>query len=263
VKERRKALVNKLAIYILMILLLAGCSHTTNKDIVLTIGAAASMKDVLEAIGDQYEKEHENIKLTFTFSSTGTLQKQIEQGAPIDIFVSADPAAFERLVQKKLVIAKQNRLLAYNELVLITSKQKANEVHSLSDLKQPAIRSVAIGIPETVPAGAYAKQWLQNADVWKELQEKYVLAKDVRQVLTYVESGNADCGIVYRTDALSSKRVRIAATAPHSLNQQIAYKTGVVAQSKRQKEAEQFITYLYSKKAARIFVKYGFIVAIK
>lgn len=253
----------KLAIYICFLLLLAGCSHSADKSVDITVGAAASMKDVLEAIGEQYEKEHQNINLTFTFSSTGTLQKQIEQGAPIDVFVSADPTAFEQLAEKKLVIAKQNRPLVYNELVLITPKQKARTIDSLSDLQDPTIRSIAIGIPETVPAGAYAKQWLQSADVWEKLRSKYVFAKDVRQVLTYVESENADFGIVYRTDAFSSKRVHIAATAPRSLNRQIAYKAGVVAQSKRQKEAEQFVTYLHSKKAAHIFDKYGFIIAPK
>jgi molybdate transport system substrate-binding protein len=122
---------------------------------------------------------------------------------------------------------------------------------------------MAIGIPETVPAGAYAKQWLQSAGLWEKLETKYIFAKDVRQVLTYVESQNVDGGIVYRTDALASKRVHIAAAAPSSLNKQIVYKAGVVAQSKQQKAAKQWVAYLYSNKAAAIFQKCGFIVPIK
>jgi molybdate transport system substrate-binding protein len=255
--------VKKLMIGLCIMFLLAGCSHAKEKHTVLTIGAAASMKDVLEAIGKQYEKEHRDITLRFTFSSTGTLQKQIEQGAPIDIFVSADAHAFKQLRQKKMVIATSNRPLVYNELVLIIPKNQSNAVHSLSDLTNQSIRSVAIGIPETVPAGAYAKQWLQSAGLWEKLKSKYIFAKDVRQVLTYVESQNADSGIVYRTDALSSKRVHIAAVAPPPVNKQIIYNAGVVAQSEQQKAAKQLAAYLYSNKAAAFFQKYGFVVPTK
>lgn len=253
----------KLVICLCVIILLAGCSHANEKNTVLTVGAAASMKDVLEAIGKQYEKEHHDVTLRFTFASTGTLQKQIEQGAPIDIFVSADARTFEQLQQNKMVIATYDRPLVYNELVLIVPKDRSNLVHSLSDLTNRAIRSVAIGIPETVPAGAYARQWLQSAGLWEKLKTKYIFTKDVRQVLTYVESQNVDVGIVYRTDALASKHVHIAAVAPPPLNKQIVYKAGVVVQSKQQKAAKQLVAYLYSNKAAAFFQKYGFIVSSK
>jgi molybdate transport system substrate-binding protein len=260
---KEKNVMKQLAICLCVMIFLAGCSHANEKNTVLTVGAAASMKDVLEAIGKQYEKEHHDVTLRFTFASTGTLQKQIEQGAPIDIFVSADAHTFEQLRQNKMVIATHDRPLVYNELVLITQKNHSSLVHSLSDLTNPTIRSVAIGIPETVPAGAYAKQWLQSAGLWEKLQTKYIFAKDVRQVRTYVESQNVDGGIVYRTDALASKHVHIAAVAPSSLNKQIVYKAGVVAQSKQQKAAKQWVAYLYSNKAAAFFQKYGFIVPIK
>ncbi|GAJ39723.1 molybdate ABC transporter substrate-binding protein [Saccharococcus caldoxylosilyticus] len=250
----------KLVICLCLIILLAGCSHANEKNTVLTVGAAASMKDVLEAIGKQYEKEHHDVTLRFTFASTGTLQKQIEQGAPIDIFVSADARTFEQLQQNKTVIAEHDRPLVYNELVLIVPKDRSSLVHSLSDLTNQSIRSVAIGIPETVPAGAYARQWLQSAGLWEKLKTKYIFTKDVRQVLTYVESQNVDGGIVYRTDALASKHVHIAAVAPPPLNKQIVYKAGVVVQSKQQKAAKQWVAYLYSKQAASFFQKYGFIV---
>jgi molybdate transport system substrate-binding protein len=184
----------------------------------------------------------------------------MEQGAPIDIFVSADARTFEQLRQNKMVTATHDRPLVWNELVLITPKDRSSLVHSLSDLTNPTIRSVAIGIPETVPAGAYAKQWLQSVGLWEKLKRKYILAKDVRQVLTYVESQNTDSGIVYRTDALASKRVHIATVAPPPINKQIVYKAGVVVQSKQQKAAKQWVAYLYSKQAAPFFQKYGFIV---
>jgi molybdate transport system substrate-binding protein len=258
---KEKNVMKQLAICLCVMIFLAGCSHANEKNTVLTVGAAASMKDVLEAIGKQYEKEHHDVTLRFTFASTGTLQKQIEQGAPIDIFVSADARTFEQLRENKMVIATHDRPLVYNELVLITQKNHSSLVHSLSDLTNPTIRSVAIGIPETVPAGAYAKQWLQSAGLWEKLQTKYIFAKDVRQVLTYVATGNADAGIVYRTDAVSSRHVYIAADAGSSINANIAYYAGTVHLSQNKQQAKQFTRYLYSKQVQTIFQQYGFIVS--
>ncbi|WP_228485549.1 molybdate ABC transporter substrate-binding protein [Thermaerobacillus caldiproteolyticus] len=246
-----------------MVLLLVSCTHSPDKKVTITVAAAASMKDVLTSIGKQYENKHPATHLVFNFASSGTLQKQIEQGAPMDVFISADPTSFRQLKEKRLVISKRNEPLVYNELVLIVPKQRQNGVHSLSDTTNPAVQSIAIGIPETVPAGAYAKQWLQSTHLWEKLQGKLVLAKDVRQVLTYVESENVDAGIVYRTDALSSDNVLITTKAPDSLNRKIAYDAGVVASSSQTKEAQQFIKYLYSREAKQVFKQYGFLIERK
>ncbi len=253
-------MLKKCLYYLFVMLLLVSCSHSPKKTVTLTVSAAASMKDVLTSLEKQYETKHPNIHLTFNFASSGTLQKQIEQGAPVDVFISADPIAFQQLTEKKLILHKNTEHLVYNQLVLIVPKQKEEAVHSLVDLTSSSVQSIAIGIPETVPAGAYAKQWFKSAHLFEKLQQKFVLAKDVRQVLTYVESGNVDAGIVYRTDALSSKNVHIVTKAPSSLNRNIAYDAGVVSASSHRKAAQQFIDYLYSQQAQQRFKTYGFMV---
>jgi molybdate transport system substrate-binding protein len=244
---------------ILLFVFFTSCSHETNETTNITVAAAASMKDVLTEIRQQYEEDHPNVTLTFTFASSGTLQKQIEQGAPIDIFVSADPIMFQQLVRQGM-ISSPSRPLARNELILITSKQNSKRIRSLSDLTHPSIHSVAIGIPETVPAGAYAKQWLESVGLWENIRKKLVLAKDVRQVLTYVETGNADAGIVYQTDAISSQHIHVAAKADPSLNEKIAYYAGIINTSQNKKQAEQFAKYLHSRQAQSVLKRHGFII---
>jgi molybdate transport system substrate-binding protein len=247
-------------IYVLLIFLLFGCTHPAEEKVTLTISAAASMKDVLHSIKEQYEAKHPSVQLSFNFASTGTLKKQIEQGAPVDLFISASPDVFKELKKRGFIMPRQNNHLVYNELVLIASKTGKAPIHSPEDLANKNIKAIAIGIPETVPAGAYAKQWLEAVHVWDQVKEKLILAKDVRQVLTYVESGNAETGIVYRTDALSSKNVHIVAKAPSSSHEPIVYEAGVIQSSPHKKEAEQFFNYLQGNEAKKIFKDWGFMV---
>jgi molybdate transport system substrate-binding protein len=245
-------------IVLLLSLLLVSCSNSSKEKVTLTISAAASMKDVLTPIKEQYEAKHPSVQLSFNFASSGTLQKQIEQGAPVDLFISAATEPFQQLKNKELIVHQPSDHLVYNELVLITSNTLRESIHSLHDLTHESIKTIAIGIPETVPAGAYAKKWLESEKMWDTLTNKFVFAKDVRQVLTYVESGNAEAGIVYRTDALTSKHVHISAEAGHSLKEQIVYEAGVIQSSSHKKEAIQFLQYLYSDTAKKLFQEFGF-----
>jgi molybdate transport system substrate-binding protein len=247
-------------IHLLLIFLLFGCSNSAEPKMTLTISAAASMKDVLSSIKKQYEAKHPSVQLSFNFASTGTLKKQIEQGAPVDLFISASPDVFKELKNKGFIMPRQNDHLVYNELVLIASKTIKTPIHSPEDLTNKNIQTIAIGIPETVPAGAYAKQWLEAVHVWDKVKEKLILAKDVREVLTYVESGNAEAGIVYRTDALSSKKIDIAAQANHHLfKEPIVYEAGVIQSSPHKKQAKDFLYYLQSNETKKIFKEFGFI----
>jgi molybdate transport system substrate-binding protein len=245
-------------ISLLLILLLVGCSNPSDEKITLTISAAASMKDVLRSIEKQYETKHPSVQLLFNFASSGTLQKQIEQGAPVDLFISASPTVFKDLKRKGLIMPRQNHHLVYNELVLITSKTLKTSIHSSHDLTSQNVKTIATGIPETVPAGAYAKQWLETVHVWGKIQKKLVFAKDVREVLTYVQSGNAEAGIVYKTDALSAKNVHIVVKAGQALKEPIVYEAGVIQSSPHKEEAEQFLNYLQSNEAKKIFKEFGF-----
>ncbi|MFC5704288.1 molybdate ABC transporter substrate-binding protein [Cohnella faecalis] len=222
----------------------------------IVISAAASLKDSLEVIAADYEKLHPDVELLFNYGASGTLQKQIEQGAPADLFLSAGQKQVDALKDKKLV--DKSTTLLKNELVLVVpadSKLKFNTVKLLTDKK---VKKIAIGQPESVPAGQYAKETLQTREVWDTLSDKYVFAKDVRQVLTYVETGNVEAGFVYKTDALTSSKVRIALRIWDSAHTPILYPAAVLSEAEHPKEANEFYDYLQKQAAQKVFVKYGF-----
>ncbi|HZG14318.1 MAG TPA: molybdate ABC transporter substrate-binding protein [Candidatus Bathyarchaeia archaeon] len=229
-----------------------------HENIELYILAAASLSDALKELKPLYESTHEGISLVTTFGSSGTLQQQIEQGAPADVFFSAGAPQMEALVTKGLVAKEQQMNLLTNELVLIVPKDAPATVTSVEDISNPELKKVAIGQPQTVPAGKYAQQSMMNLGVWENIQDKIIFAKDVRQVLTYVETGNVEAGFVYKTDALSSGRIRIAATADPATHQPIVYPLGIVKSTRHGKEAEAFYQWLQGEEAKRVFAKYGF-----
>ncbi len=257
-----------------MTLFLAGCgtdtSHSgagtnvnTNGDIPLkptvelTISAAASLKDALTELQTEFESEHQDIKLLFNFAASGALQQQIEQGAPTDLFLSAAPKHIDQLVENGMIAAEQHVDLLRNELVVVVPAGQDN-VKALEDLTQDSVRHIAIGIPESVPAGEYAKAALDTAGLWAALEAKLVQAKDVRSVLQYVETGNADAGFVYRTDALSSDQVDIAFAAPEGSYPDVIYPIGIIAESNYPEQAERLYEYLQTEDANVIFEQYGF-----
>ncbi|MUT68707.1 molybdate ABC transporter substrate-binding protein [Paenibacillus sp. NEAU-GSW1] len=222
----------------------------------LTISAAASLKDALHEIGDLYADEHNNVELLFNYGASGALQQQIEQGAPADLFLSAAAKNMNALVEQELIVPDSAADLLKNELVIIVPKDAGRKLASISDVMQ--VKKLAIGIPETVPAGSYAKEALEYAGLWNELEERTVQAKDVRQVLQYVETGNADAGFVYKTDAMASSKAVISLAVDPQSYSPIVYPMGIVKATKHAEEAKQFYTYLRSKQAAVIFEKFGF-----
>lgn len=224
----------------------------------LTISAAASMTDALKEIQKVYEAQNPNTKLNFNFGASGALQQQIEQGAPADLFLSAAAKNIKELVDKQLIDTMQQTKLLTNELVAVVAADGKAAIAGMADLTKAEVKHVAIGIPESVPAGNYAKEALTNAKLWDALQPQLVQAKDVRQVLQYVETGNADAGFVYKTDALTSSKVKIAFAVDSKSYTPVEYPVGIVKATKHSAEAEQFYTYLQSKQALDVFVKYGF-----
>ncbi len=226
------------------------------KTVELTISAAASLQDALKEIEKQYKEKEPNIKLSFNFGASGALQQQIEQGAPADLFFSAAEDKFQTLVKKGFIDEKEGKNLLGNELVLVVPKDSS--LTKFQDLKDEKIKKIALGTPESVPAGKYAKASLTHENLWNDVQNKIVFTKDVRQVLTYVETGNVDAGIVYKTDALISDKVKIGETAAATSHEPIHYPLGVIKESKHKKEATSFYEYLQSKDAQSIFKKYGF-----
>lgn len=237
----------------------AGCGQQTSPPSAeITISAAISLKDALLEIQKNYQVKHPTIKINYNLGASGALQKQIEEGAPVDIFISAATKQMNDLEQKNLLKKETKRDLLKNQLVLITPKDSALPLNNFQDLTKETIHKFAMGAPESVPAGQYTQQVLKKLNISDLVMTKAVLAKDVRTVLTYVETGNVEAGTVYKTDALISKKVNIAATAPVDSHEPIVYPMAILAASKQSQTAQDFTTYLAGPEAAAVFEKYGF-----
>lgn len=245
---------------------LAACGNNDNKEessttiqketVELTISAAASLQDALTDLKKQYESDHKNITITYNFGGSGDLQQQISQGAPVDLFFSAAEDKFDTLVDEGEIEKNDGVDLLANDLVLVTPTENKKEIESFDDLTKA--NKVAIGTPESVPAGQYGVETLKSIDVWTKIKSKIVYAKDVRQVLTYTETNNVDAGIVYKTDALTSDKVKIVATADDQSHTPIIYPVGVIKNSKHTAEAKEFYAFLQSDDAMKVYKDYGF-----
>lgn len=244
--------------------LTAGCSGNKQAEAPalpkaeLTISAAVSLKDALAEIQKTYEAAHPDIQLVYNLGASGSLQKQIEQGAPADVFISAAPKQMNDLEEKNLVKKATRKNLVENKLVIIVPAASILSIAGYEDLAKNEVQKVSIGETGSVPAGQYAQEVLKKLEIWDTVQSKAVLAKDVRTVLTYVETGNVDAGIVYQTDALASNKVKIAAAAPEGSHQPIVYPAAVLAETKQEQAATAFLAYLSTPDCRAIFEKYGF-----
>ncbi|MFP7299977.1 molybdate ABC transporter substrate-binding protein [Neobacillus niacini] len=246
-----------------VLICLPACSPkelSQTKPVELTISAAASLNESLIEIKETFEKENKKIKILYNTGGSGALKQQILQGAPVDLFLSASHDHFNELIQAGLIDEQKQIELLGNQLVLITNKENPAPLNGFSDLTNNKIKKIAIGIPESVPAGKYAKQTLQNAGIWEQIQPQVIQTKDVRQVLTYVETGNVDAGIVYMTDVKVSDKVNVTAVADAKSHDSIIYPAGIIKSTLNKKEAEIFLDYLQSNTAKETFEKFGFIV---
>ena len=227
----------------------------------LTVSAAISLKDALDAIKQAYASQAPTVSLSMNYGASGTLQLQIEQGAPVDVFASAAPKQMDALQSKGLLLEGTRKDLLRNEIVLIVPNDSNGAVKSFQDLAKPDVKKVALGEPVAVPAGKYAQEVLTHIGIYDQVNAKAVLAKDVRQVLTYVESGDVDAGIVYKTDALSSSKVKIIAQATEDSHEPVIYPVAVIKTTKDPAAAKAFEDFLSGPEARAIFEKYGFSLA--
>lgn len=225
----------------------------------LLVSAAASLKEVLEEIKPLYQNSRSDVSLTYNFGASGALLQQIEQGAPADIFISAAKRQMDTLDQKDRLVPGTRSNLANNRLAVVVFKT-SRIVQSFSSLKEAEIKRVAIGEPRSVPAGQYAEQVLQTLNLMSDVKPKLVYANNVRQVLATVESGNADAGFVYITDAKISDKVKVAVIADDTFNSKIEYPMAVLKSSKNVDAAKSFVQYLSGNEARGVLRKYGFIV---
>ena len=264
--ERLERLISWFALMIMAVVVVIGCSrispprNPSSPSVSLTVSAAASLQDAMKAVQAIYQKDHPTVTLTYNFASSGSLQQQIEQGAPVDVFFSASPKQMDALEKKGLLLPGSRRNLLKNSIVLIIPQGKSG-IATFEDLKKEAVKNLSIGEPSSVPAGQYGKEVLESLGLWQSVQPKIVFAKDVRQVLSYVEMANVDAGIVYQTDAKVSKQITIVAVAPESSHSPIIYPVAVIAESKQAKIAEEFVNFLASEAAIASFTRYGFLPA--
>lgn len=223
----------------------------------LIVSAAASLKDSLEEIKPIYIKKQANLNLTYNFGSSGSLQQQIVQGAPVDVFMSAAKKQMDALQDKRLLSDGTRKNLLKNQMVLIVPKNNTT-IKSFQDLATDKSKKIAMGEPKSVPAGQYAQEVLTSLGLLNKVTDKVVYAKDVRQVLSYVATGNVDAGFVYLTDAKTSNKIKIVATALPNTHSPIIYPVAVIKDSKNLNEAKNYVEFLSSERAKTIFKKYGF-----
>lgn len=223
----------------------------------LTVSAAISLTNALQEIKSLYQRSKPNVNIIYNFGASGALQQQIEQGAPVDVFFSAAAKQMNALQQKNLLVPDTRRNLLTNRLVLITPRN-GSALSSFKNLTGSQVQRIAIGQPRSVPAGQYAQELLTNLKILNAIKPKLVYGNNVRQVLTYVENGNADAGIVYATDAKESNSVRIGATAPENLHSPIVYPVAVLKDSKNITAGRDFVQFLSGSQARSVFQKYGF-----
>lgn len=248
--------------YFLLLLLsiFAGCSsnNTINIPEDLTVSAAVSLKDAFNEIGEVYKAKTDR-KVNFNFGASGALQKQIETGAPVDVFASAGEKQMNELASKNLIDAANRRDFARNELVLIVPADSKLNLPDFAQLNNPDIKKIAVGNPKTVPAGQYTAQVLEKLNLQNSLQTKLIFAEDVRQVLDYVVRGEVDAGIVYVSDAkIAAEKVRVVATAAEDTHEPILYPMAIIKDTKQKQSAQEFINVVLSAEGQNILRKYGF-----
>jgi molybdate transport system substrate-binding protein len=223
---------------------------------VLTLSVAASLQDAVQEIEISYKNTHPGVEFRNNFGSSGTLAREIENGAPVDAFFSAGAAPMTQLEKEGLLAAGTRTDLLHNDLVLIAPKD--SKLDGFDGLKANAVKTIALGDPASVPAGHYGEQTLRALHLYDAVRGRLVLGKDVRQVLAYVETGNADAGLVYSTDALVSGRVKVAAAAPESAHDPIVYPAAMIAASKSAEATLDFLAALHGDDARAIFQRRGF-----
>jgi molybdate transport system substrate-binding protein len=227
----------------------------------LTVSAAISLKEAIAAVGKAYH-DGGGDDVQFNFGASGALAMQIAQGAPVDVFVSADPEQVEKLINDGKADAGTRRLVVENELVLIVNPSNANPaLHDFGGLADPQVQRVAIGQPKVVPAGMYAMQVLDHLHLTNALQPKLIYASNVRQVLDYVVRNEVDAGIVYRTDALQAgEKVTVVYTAGAGMHEPIDYPAIMVSGTTHAEAARRFLDYLTNGEARTVFAARGFVI---
>ena len=233
--------------------LLAGSVHAGE----ITVSAAVSLSDAFREIGKSFEASHPGTTVTFNFGASGQLLQQIVNAAPVDLFASADLDTMDKAERQKLLAPGSRFIFAHNTLVVAVPATTLNPPAHIDELLRPEWQRIAIGNPESVPAGRYAHDALRTSRFWRELQPRFVFAQNVRQVLDYLARGEVDAGFVYRTDAIAApNRVRIAFSV--ATTEPVVYPVAVLKDSRNPGDAGKFVEFLRTAPARGILVRHGF-----
>lgn len=223
----------------------------------LTVSAAASLTDAFKELGTRFEASKPGATVRFNFAASGVLLQQISQGAPVDVFASADKETMNRAAEQKLIDTATRKDFVTNSLVLVEPAKDGPGLKSMQDLTGPAVKKIAVGKTATVPVGRYTKEVLESANLWTVLEPKFVQADSVRQVLDYVSRGEAEAGFVYRTDAsIMGDKVKVVLTP--SGHTPVTYPIAIVADSKEKALARDFIAFLSTDAAQQTLARFGF-----
>ena len=250
-------------IAIMMIMPLAACTDNEDGDITLNISASSVLTDALAEVNDVYMQKNSDIKIASNFTSAGTIQSQIENGADCDVFFSANVRNMDNLENKGLIISDTRKSVLSNLLVLIVPASSSKGINTFTDLLKENVELVAIGDTSTVSAGIYSEKLFKLLEIYDRLSAKFISASNVREVLTYVETGNVDAGLVFMSDALTSNKVVVVDTAPDEINSQIVITAAIVSASKNVDAASDYLAFLSGAEALAIFEKYGFSAAVE
>lgn len=259
----------KIMVWILAMamMVLSGCGGQQAADssaaaekgtIELHVSAAASLTDVMKEMAAAYEKEHPNVKIVFNFGSSGALQQAIENGGETDLFFSAAQKQMNALDKAGLLLEGTRRDLLQNEVVLIVPQEGGNDLNDFKQVTARDIKHIALGEPKGVPVGQYSEEVFTKLGILEDVKGKAVYGSDVRQVLSWVETGEAECGVVYATDAAVSDNVRVVAKAPSDTHKPIIYPAAVLKASQHTDAAKDFLAFASSDASKKLFEKYGF-----
>jgi len=219
----------------------------------ISLSVAASLKEVINELSDNFARKHAGVKFVKNYGASGVLAKQVENGAPADVFISANLEWMDYLKNRKLADVASSGTFTYNTLVFAGTPGKASSMQDLVKLAK-----IAIGSPKSVPAGEYAMEAFRKAGLDRQLEKKLVMARDVRECLMYAERGEVDGAFVYKTDALQARQAKILFTVPRELYQRVTYPMALTVAGARNRDAAAFLAYLRGDEARSVLRKYGF-----
>jgi molybdate transport system substrate-binding protein len=254
-----KLKISFLIVTVLFGILSFGCTSATdgsNGNINLTISAASSLKDALDKVIDSYTAIHDDVNIIANYGSSGSLMSQINEGAKVDLFISAAQGQMDVLYDRGLIVEETRSNILQNSLVFIIAKGKSPI--TLNDIKAGDLETIAIGETNSVPAGQYAREAFENLGLYKDMEDKLLFAKDVRTVLRWVETNNVQGGIVYSSDASISDKVEVSFIIPPESHAPITYPAAVIDSSLSKDGARKFLDYIRGEDASEIFEYFGF-----